>query len=267
MYHALFEDGASASIDEEDRPYAVSRSDFTRQLDELAQKKVGLFDSNGSEFPELVISFDDGHESNLSMAAQLLAERGLAAYFFVTSDFIDQRAGFMSSSELAELSNKPGMCVGSHGVSHRFFDDLSASEARAELEQSRDKLADITGTACYSMSFPGGRFNRQTIDLLRETGFRQWFGSVVSIVGHSVFDQSLPAQADDRWSLAQQQADQPINRVAIRIGTQLEEFRKIINQDAAYFRRKKQTSQLKSAAQRILGNRLYHGLYQSVSRR
>ena len=267
MYHALFEDGRSASIDAVDRPYAVSRSAFARQLDELAPGKIGLFDQTRESSPEIVITFDDGHASNLAIAAPMLLERELQAYFFITTDFIGQRPGFLGETELAELSRGPGLCIGSHGVSHRFFDDMSPSEARLELEQSRDQLTALTGSACCSLSFPGGRFNQQYISLLRQAGYRQWFGSELGIADGSTFDQDDKSPIDDRWLLSRQCKDRPVDRVAIRRGTQLPEFRRIISQEPAYFRRKKQISRVKSSVRRVLGNRLYHGLYKYVSRR
>ena len=119
MYHALFRGSDTSAIDQEDLPYAVSEADFCAQLDLLATRQVGVY--SPGEAPEVVITFDDGHQSNLEIAATQLQARGLSAYFFITSGFIGRRAHFLSAAELHALAAVPGMVIGSHGVTHRFF--------------------------------------------------------------------------------------------------------------------------------------------------
>ena len=270
MYHGIFPDANTRAIDAEDLPYAVSVSDFTHQLDELAKQKVGLY--SGEMIPDIVISFDDGHASNLQLAAPLLKERQLAAYFFITTDFIGKRSGFMSRDELQELSMMPGMCIGSHGMTHRFFDDMTKAEASNELLGSREELETICQSACRSISFPGGRFTQAVLQQVTAAGYTQVFGSEIGLIDAERWEGKALQQhnledIDDRWQLVGQRGFQPLERVAIRRNTQMPEFQRIISQDKMYFRRKKFNSRVKHLARRIIGNRLYHGLYKSIAAR
>ena len=291
MYHSVFPDNDTRAIDAVDLPYALSVSDFTHQLDLLAERNVGIFTDGAA--PQVVISFDDGHASNLQLAAPLLLERNLSAYFFITSEFVGQRAHFLSPDELKELSLLPGMCIGSHGMTHRFFEDMSTEQSALELTDSRKALEGICGSACRSISFPGGRFSAGTLQQLRAAGYVQWFGSEIGIVDPGAVQyesakmlqrvekgENAPvppvmasrctatdSQSADRWQLGSQRDLQPLKRVAIRRNTQLDEFQRIIGQDSAWFRRKYVNSQVKLLARRVLGNRLYHGLYKSLSAR
>lgn len=277
MYHDIFPDNDTHTVDAEDLPYALSVSDFTRQLDVLAERPVGLYNDEG--FPEVVITFDDGHISNLELAAPLLQERNLPAYFFVTTGFIDSRPYYMSSAELAELSSLPGMCIGSHGVTHRFFDDMSADDSIEELKKSRTFLESVCQSACTSISFPGGRYTQKTLQQLKDAGYTQWFGSEIGTVNTEQLHQaqrnmgsqgknlSEEDQYENRWNLVSQCENAPLERVAIRQNTQIEEFHRIINADRQYFRKKRLNSQAKHFARRLMGNRLYHGLYKSLSAR
>lgn len=265
MYHALYRGDDTSAIDQEDLPYAVSEQDFARQLDSLRDKRVGQFEQGQS--PEVVITFDDGHVSNLEIAAPMLVERGLSACFFVTSDFIGKRRGFMDQQELSDLAGMPGMSIGSHGVSHRFFDDLDEQAAREELLASRLALESVTGQECRSISFPGGRYNGGTLNLLNVTGYCQWYGSEIGTVEPSEsFRES--ADGDDQGGLLLRQSRRrPLERVAIRRSTNIEEFSCMIGPDNSYYRQHQRRSQAKALVRRILGNRLYHGLYKSLSRR
>jgi peptidoglycan/xylan/chitin deacetylase (PgdA/CDA1 family) len=272
MYHALFRASDTSLIDQEDLPYAISEAAFAAQLDNLAGRRAGLFESGQS--PDVVITFDDGHCSNLEIAAPLLCERGLSACFFVTTDFIDTRPGFMSGSQLVELASLPGMLIGSHGVSHRFLDDLSECDSLAELIDSRKRLESITGRACQSISFPGGRYHEQTLTLVRAAGYRQWFGSDIGTLSlDECFDaaearaQAAVADAAGERVLLSQHRSRPLERTAVRRSTSMDEFARMIEPDQAYYRQHRRRSQVKSLARRVMGNRLYHGLYKSFSAR
>lgn len=266
MYHSLYRGADTAAIDSEDMPYAVNEEEFILQLDRIVARGAGTF-TEGSG-PNVVITFDDGHESNLTIAAPLLAERGLSAYFFVTSGFINNRPGFMSSSQLKELSDMPGMIIGSHGVTHRFFADMNDSEALEELLNSRHQLEATTGLSCESMSFPGGRYNDKTLELLRSSGYVQWFGSDTGIIdAKQLFTQVSEKSSTSGANLSPLASKLPVNRVAVRHSTQLSEFDRMIGPDQTYYRSLRLRSQAKKLLQRTIGNRLYHGLYKSISAR
>jgi len=249
MYHSLYQGNNTDRIDAEDLPYAVSVENFVAQLDKLARKKVGLLDHGDNYLPEVVISFDDGHVSNYDLAMPLLAERGLLAYVFVTSNFVGRRAHFCTADQLRKMS-EAGMVIGSHGQTHRFFDDLADGDAECELVQSMEQLSDQCGAEVRSISFPGGRYNKRTLEIARGAGYAQLFGSEIGVLKPS-----------DLSAIA------PLKRVAIRRSTTIDEFERIINADARYYAVQQTKQSAKTLVKRALGNRLYHGLYKSISAR
>jgi len=230
MYHSLFDGDNTDRIDAEDLPYAVSTHNFIEQLNRLKNKRVGLLTDENSVMPDVVITFDDGHVSNFDIALPLLLERGLNAYLFVTSDFVGQRKHFCTADQLANMAQN-GIQIGSHGTSHRFFDDLSDDEAERELRQSMQQLSDQSGQRVESISYPGGRYNQRTLEISRQAGYVQLFGSTIGVLKQK----DLSATA-------------PLKRVAIRRNTSLDEFDRIINANMSYYA-------------------IYHGLYKSLSAR
>ena len=268
MYHSLYEGNDTSNIDDEDLPYAVSKEDFIQQIDQIAELSSGIYSNERPEAGTIIITFDDGHKSNLDIAAPLLLERNLSAYFFITSGFIDSRPGFMSSYDVQALSAIPGMVVGSHGVTHKFFNDLSPEEAQSELSESKLMLEKVTKHPCESMSFPGGRYNQRVLGFLKDSGYTQWFGSDVGIVDVTKrFGGEKGAVANPDGLLLPMNGVQPLSRVAIRRTTQLDEFGRMINSDPSYFRSQIWRSNAKKVLQKTLGNRFYYGLYKSVSAR
>lgn len=129
MYHALYEKETElAAIVPEDRPYAISVASFQRHLECITRQGIPIISpdllelktlENGIQ-PGVLLTFDDGHASNYHYAYPLLREYGIKAIFFVTSDFISSRPGFLTWDMICELS-KEGMVIGSHGKTHLFL--------------------------------------------------------------------------------------------------------------------------------------------------
>jgi len=239
MYHALYENEDTSLIDSDDLPYAVSVSDFTQQMELLRQYSVGLW--SDTKLPDIIITFDDGHISNHDLAMPILKQFGFDAYCFVTSDFIGSRRGFCEPVHISKMAAE-GIVIGAHGQTHRFFDDLSPLEAEEELRACNAALQGITGVDMHSISFP-------------ETGLNLMFGSEFGAVKRR------------RKSVADHPVPGVINRIAIRRNTSLTEFKRIISQEKKYYFTQIAKHRCKRILQRVIGNKLYYGLYRFLSKR
>jgi peptidoglycan/xylan/chitin deacetylase (PgdA/CDA1 family) len=241
MYHGIYNDDADLKnrISLEDRPYAVSRDVFERHLQLIEQCPEGC---------EIIITFDDGHLSNYDIALPLLLKAKRIAYFFITTDFMQNRDFFCRPKQLSEMLEN-GMSIGSHGVTHRFLDsDLTPDELTQELQGSRTTLEAALGFAVNSISFPGGRYSSKALSIARACGYEQLFASVAGVNRQIDFEQT-----------------QPIKRVAIRKNTGDDEFARMIAGDSSYYAKIALKHNLKTGLRKLLGNRLYHGLYKSVA--
>jgi len=254
MYHALYaNDGELARIDSADRPYAISVKTFDQHLQCLLDERIPIFDPRSllEHPPErggVVLTFDDGHLSNWAHAYPRLKQRGLAAAFFVTRDFIDGRAGFCRWPQLREMADA-GMLIGSHGCSHRFFDDMDERQASLELRTSREAIEQHICRPVDQMSFPGGRFRPLDINLGMRAGYRLFHSSQVGAL-------SPPAL----------RAGQVVPRIPIRASTTQREFGAYANAEPLALWRAQAAAACKGAARRALGNRFYQSLYEKRSR-
>lgn len=178
MYHGLHRDAASRG--RFDAVYSVHPEMFARQLDWLlqARRRTVLLDetTTGQGDDRVVISFDDGDVSNVEVALPLLAERGLRAEFFVTTDFIGQ-AGMLAPDDIRRLA-AAGMGIGSHGRTHAFLADLDTSGLMAELDDSRCRLQAICGRPIDALALPGGRGGERELLAAQRLGYRHLLGSV-----------------------------------------------------------------------------------------
>lgn len=178
MYHRI-ESARCPVTEPEERPWAVGRETFERQLDrmsELGRVGVSMADvhdrlAGGGEVPPdwVAITFDDGNRSDHDEAVPLLAIRGFRATFFVCG----RRAGSGGelTPEMIRTMRAAGMHIGSHAMTHRFLTSLSGEDEAAELRESRALLESIAGVPVTHFAPPGGRWSSRTARALREAGY------------------------------------------------------------------------------------------------
>ena len=130
----------------------------------------------------VVITFDDGYRCLHEHALPALAELGWTATVFLVADGLggtntwEQAAGdveepMLSLAEIEEM-RAAGLEFGSHTASHPHLTELSEAEARAEIVDSRARLAEALGAPCDSFAYPYGDWNPQVRDLVQEAGYQ-----------------------------------------------------------------------------------------------
>ena len=185
MYHQIVPEGANSGwipAPLADPRYGVGERDFVWQmahlreegytilsLDSLLAPSAGNAEGDPGR-PAVVVTFDDGYESDFLLAAPILSKFGIPATFFVSTGHIGA-PGMMSESMVAKLSARPIFRIGGHGESHRFLSDLPESECRGELDRSFARIRALTGQKMIMMSTPGGRTDGRVAALARKAGF------------------------------------------------------------------------------------------------
>lgn len=193
---------------------------------------------------QVVITFDDNHLSHFSICTPMLAEFGFTATFFVVTSFLDTTADLLYREHLREMK-RAGMSIESHSHTHRFLDDLNAADLDEELRAPRRVLEDCLGSEVRYMSCPGGRYNREVLDVAPSAGY---YGVCTSVPG-------INQTAAGRWPKG-------LNRFLISATTPLQTFAKIASGERNYVRREVLRDRAKTAVKGLLGNHLYHTLWQ-----
>jgi peptidoglycan/xylan/chitin deacetylase (PgdA/CDA1 family) len=121
------------------------------------------------------ITFDDGNESDATIALPALAEHGLRAEFFLLAGKVD-RPGYVTAAQVAELVAE-GMDVGLHGMEHRPWPDCDDTELSSEIEEARDRIAELSGRPVVRAACPFGAYDRRTLSRLRSAGFDRVYTS------------------------------------------------------------------------------------------
>jgi peptidoglycan/xylan/chitin deacetylase (PgdA/CDA1 family) len=118
----------------------------------------------------LIITFDDGQETDYTNALPILQEFGYRAEFFVNSGTIGKK-NYMSINQLKEMKNA-GMSIQSHGHTHSFLTMLGDNMLIQELAESKRIISDIILDDVEFLSYPGGRFDDRTESFVRRAGYK-----------------------------------------------------------------------------------------------
>lgn len=174
MYHELELPGRPlCSSDSGYVRYVLSESSFRSQIIWLKQAGwlgVSVGDALKSPSQRVVaVTFDDGAETDLITAAQVLNEAGYRATFYVTVGFLG-KPGYLSASQLRELSSL-GFEIGCHSMTHRYLSDLDSAALHHEMVDAKEELQEVLGTSVKHFSCPGGRYTRRARNTARSAGY------------------------------------------------------------------------------------------------
>ena len=120
--------------------------------------------------PAVVVTFDDGCETDLTVAAPILLSRGFSATFYLVAGFIGRR-GYLSSAQALELSGM-GFEIGCHSMTHAYLAGLNENELKVEILESKDTIEQIVGRQVNHFSCPGGRWSGRVARTAEQAGYR-----------------------------------------------------------------------------------------------
>jgi peptidoglycan/xylan/chitin deacetylase (PgdA/CDA1 family) len=214
--------------------YVTSADMFGRHLDLYA----GLRQAGTGYLPEL--TFDDGHISNVEIAAAMLADRGMTALFFITVGWTGKRPGYMGWPQLRRLQ-AAGQNIGAHGWSHTLLTHCNDHQLRVELNDSRKALEDNLGSSITTMSLPGGRANNRVLAACEAAGYTHVFTSVPKT-------EAMPL-------------GKTVGRFNIQGNMQPEWIAKVLEPDSGVLSSLQRQHRIKQTLKSLLGDKLYARLW------
>lgn len=113
-------------------------------------------------------SIDDGHPSDLKMA-ELLARHGLKGTFYLPLKN-RERLPVMSPAQMREIGKS--FEVGSHTYDHCYLESVDEAEAARQITEGKRKLEDALGQAVKGFCYPGGKYGKKHVEMVRAAGFR-----------------------------------------------------------------------------------------------
>jgi peptidoglycan/xylan/chitin deacetylase (PgdA/CDA1 family) len=214
-YHRLYDRDPGSAGSPMETFYAVERNHFREHLAFLKQSGIStlmldefLNAPSLGDSQNLVITFDDGSDSDLNLAVPILRAFGFRAVFFICVEYIG-KPGHLSPEGIRGLRDS-GMSVQSHGLFHHDLTKLSYDKTIEELEVARLILEGIVRSDVSYLAVPGGFINERVY-------------AAALAAGYKAVCTSFPGLA---------YRDRQLNRIAIRHSTTQRQFE-------AYARRKR----------------------------
>jgi peptidoglycan/xylan/chitin deacetylase (PgdA/CDA1 family) len=155
LSQASFEAFLKAQLQKGRKPLTFSQ--LTQQIEGKASK-----DKNG-----FYVSFDDCNTSVYTRAYPFLKQHNIPFILFITKNLIGKK-NFLTAEQLMIMAKDPLCTIGSHAVNHKMFRYFTHDEAKAEYEQSRRYLQQLTGQAIDCFAFPYGRLVEVSCDNIKQ---------------------------------------------------------------------------------------------------
>jgi len=179
------------------------RQQFARQMDTLLRfaepAPVDLQPPlrSGSRF--VSVTFDDGLITFVKHALPELEARNIPGTLFVVTGKLGQESDWrhypdmpysdrpgciLTSTQLREIADR--VVIGSHSVTHPMLTEISETDAKRELKESRTTLERTLGRDVTLFSFPYGDFDDNLIKWCSEAGYRRIYTTVPSMAPSEV---------------------------------------------------------------------------------
>lgn len=152
---------------------------FRDQLDAIADDGWTPIDTDrylehlttGRDLPakSVLLTFDDGTDSQLSEGLVQLSARRMTATFFPMTVVLGNE-GWMSPEDLKRLTDA-GMVVGAHTWDHHRVDLYQGEDWHVQLDRPREALEQIIGAPVKHMAYPHGAWNAAALPHVVSAGY------------------------------------------------------------------------------------------------
>jgi peptidoglycan/xylan/chitin deacetylase (PgdA/CDA1 family) len=208
-------------ISDDRDPLAVTRDDFKRQMEALAesgQRVVDLYEIDDLEIaPDesaIALTFDDGYRDVLEHGLPVLREHGFPSTTFVVPGVIAGECVFdwyvpgpappvagwdeLRAEEAAGLTRfEP------HTISHPVLTGLAREDARREILESKLAVEHELGRPARLFCYPGGFYSPREVKLVGECGLRAAvtceFGANTAPFDHNELHRTIVERSDPLW--------------------------------------------------------------------
>jgi peptidoglycan/xylan/chitin deacetylase (PgdA/CDA1 family) len=133
------------------------------------------------------LTFDDGYSNNYGVVFTILKKYDVPVTIFLSTKYVTSDDSqeidlgiserFLSWGEIKEMA-RGGVCFGSHGHNHCDLTSLSEDKSLQEILLSKELIRkNLSGRIRY-FSYPYGRYDRKTLQLVKKVGFEAAFTTI-----------------------------------------------------------------------------------------
>lgn len=127
--------------------------------------------TKGASLPPrpVILTFDDGNEDIYTTAFPIMQKYGFFGVLYLPYYYIGV-PGYMTVDQIKEMT-AAGWEVGSHSLRHADLAVLDLDQLRAEIVDSRSKLAELLGVPILTFAYPFGDVSSAAVDYVQFAGY------------------------------------------------------------------------------------------------
>jgi peptidoglycan/xylan/chitin deacetylase (PgdA/CDA1 family) len=114
-------------------------------------------------------SWDDGHKLDIKLAALLKKYNLKGTIYVCPKDNEFEKKELLSEKEVKQISKN--LEIGAHTINHPTLTKINIKQAKKEIEDSKKYMERIISKKITSFCYPKGYFNRQLIDIVKNSGY------------------------------------------------------------------------------------------------
>ncbi len=121
----------------------------------------------------VLLTFDDGYADNYTYAMPILQKYKFHATMFMLPGKVGD--GWYVDWEMAREMLKAGWDIQSHGMTHPYLNQLKPEQQQEEIDEAARLIKEHLGVESEVFCYPYGVFNKETLRLLMERGYKAAF--------------------------------------------------------------------------------------------
>jgi peptidoglycan/xylan/chitin deacetylase (PgdA/CDA1 family) len=121
----------------------------------------------------VLLTFDDGYIDNYENVLPLLAQLKFPATIFI-SPGMTEHDGYVNWDHVKKMK-EAGWDIQPHGMTHPHLPKLSAEQQAYEILEAKQQIEKQLGTPADVFCYPYGEYNKATLKILQDNGFRYAF--------------------------------------------------------------------------------------------
>lgn len=162
--------------------YSISPSQFASEMEWLYQNGYrtlifneldGTIRGERTDNKYVIITFDDGSLTFMEHAYSLFIEYGFRATLNIIGKKTIEDRSIISIDELEELINSGMVEIGCHTFDlHTPLTECTETAIKNDIKKFREHIDKTLGIKTEVFSFPYGKYDKKTIRIIRELGFK-----------------------------------------------------------------------------------------------
>ena len=175
--------------------YQLPVNHFKEQVNYLSKNNFisGNISNIADKKKHYVLTFDDGYEELYQICIELLNLQNIHCIIFLCPIFVkNEKQGYLTSSQIIELSKYKNIEFGSHSYSHKNLQKLNSKDLQFEILDSKKWLEDNLCLPIKTFAYPFGKYDSRALNILKSSNYKHAFNTKFGFINNKNNDFEIP---------------------------------------------------------------------------